>query len=175
MFSKLALVKQTPGSHQASTHNSCPFQNRTASNLQSTRRSGTGLRNSSDANWLLVKDHPGGKQRALEILMPLTTLEECPLQKPLLCDSYLFFFNVIVVFSIFLTKLSHSLPQRCRRGPGPVSHNAFVMDCLQHWQTNICLVRAQTAPFSKSAICYLIVKRVTDNGYTRLSVQEKTC
>lgn len=92
MFSPLALVKQTPGSHETSTHNSCPFQNRTGANLQSTKRSGTGLRNSSDANWLLVKDRPGGKQRALEILMPLTTLEECPLQKPLLCDSYLFCF-----------------------------------------------------------------------------------
>lgn len=97
MFSPLALVKQTPGSHETSTHNSCPFQNRTGANLQSTKRSGTGLRNSSDANWLLVKDRPGGKQRALEILMPLTTLEECPLQKPLLCDSYLllfFFFSI---------------------------------------------------------------------------------
>lgn len=100
MFSPLALVKQTPGSHEASTHNSCPIQNRTASNLQSTRRSSTGLRDSSDANWLLVKDHPGGKQRALEILMPLTTLEECPLQKPLLWDSYLFFFFVVVFFPI---------------------------------------------------------------------------
>lgn len=165
MFSPLALVKQTPGSHEASTHNSCPLQNRTASNLQSTRRSGTGLRDSSDANWLLVKDHPGGKQRALEILMPLTTLEECPLQKPLLCDSYFLFFFCCCFFSLFLSKLSHSLAQRCRRRP--VSHNAFVMGCLQHWQTNICLVRAQTAPFSESAICYLTVKRVTDNGYTR--------
>lgn len=98
MFPPLALVKQTPGSPQASTHNSCPFQNRTASNLQSTRRSGTGLRDSSNANWLLVKDHPGGKQRALEILMPLTTLEECPLQKPLLCDSYFFFFLLLLFF-----------------------------------------------------------------------------
>lgn len=112
MFPPLALVKQTPGSPQASTHNSCPFQNRTASNLQSTRRSGTGLRDSSNANWLLVKDHPGGKQRALEILMPLTTLEECPLQKPLLCDSYFFFFFVIVVFFPYFLQnsptLSHS-------------------------------------------------------------------
>lgn len=120
------------------------------------RRSGSGLRHSSDANWLLVKDGPGGKQRALEILMPLTTLEECPLQKPLLRDSYLF-------LPFFLSKLSHSLEQRCRRRP--VSHSTFVMGCLQPWQTNICLVRTQTAPFSKSAICYLMVKSVTDNGY----------
>ncbi len=112
MFSPLALVKQTPGSHQASTHNSCPFQNRTACNLQSTRRSGTGLRDSSDANWLLVKDHPGGKQRALEILMPLTTLEECPLQKPLLCDSYL-----VVYYCCFFHISYKTLPLSCTAMP----------------------------------------------------------
>ncbi len=163
MFSPLALVKQTPGSHQASTHNSCPFQNRKASNLQSTRRSGTGLRDSSDANWLLVN------------INALNNFGRVPTPKAPAVRLLLVFFMLLLFFSIFLTKLSHSLAQQCRRGPGPVSHNAFVMDCLQHWQTNICLVRAQTAPFSKSAICYLIVKRVTDNGYTRLSVQEKTC
>lgn len=113
IYSLLALVIQPWRSHEVSTYAQLPSY--TDANLPPLSRRSPGLHDSFTANWLLLKEDPQGKQRALEILMPLTTLEKHPLQKPPpsnshpLFSSFSFSPTLPLSFSLSLACSVHSL------------------------------------------------------------------
>lgn len=125
-YSLLALAIQPWTSHIVSTQAQLPSY--AAANLPPMSRRSRGLHNFFTANWLLLKEDPQGKQRALEILMPLTTLETHPLQKPPPSNSHPLFSSFFFLSNsptLFLT-VSHLF---CAQLGSPVSHSGPSTGC----------------------------------------------
>lgn len=126
IYSLPILAIQPWTSHKASTHAQLPSY--AAANLPPMSRRSPGLHNSFIANWLLLKEVPQGKQKALEILMPLTTLENHPLQKPPpanshpLFSSFFFLSNSPTLF-LAVSRLF------CAQLGSPVSHSRPSTGC----------------------------------------------
>lgn len=126
IYSLLALAIQPWTSHKVSTQAQLPSY--TAANLPPMSRRNPGLHNSFTANWLLLKEAPQGKQRALEILMPLTTLETHPLQKPPLSYSHPLFSSFFLLSNTPTLFLTVSRLFRAQLG-SPVSHSRPSTGC----------------------------------------------